>query len=78
MSTAEAFDPGVDADCIHSHCRQKTDVSVFLDQWKRGLYMQGHIKGVDEAFLFINFYYVLVIAMYVSVLMLYHDVSMSI
>ncbi len=33
-STAESFDPRVNADCRHSHCRQKPDVSgvkwVFL------------------------------------------------
>ena len=30
--TAQSFDPGVNADCISYHCRQKPDVSGFFDQ----------------------------------------------
>ena len=38
--TAESFDAGVNGDCIHSHCKQYSQmlmhVSGFFDHWKRG------------------------------------------
>ena len=37
VSTAESFDPGVNADCIHSHFRQS--------QWKRGLSKTYWLEG---------------------------------
>ena len=39
MSTTESCDPGVNADWIHSHCRQKPDVSKLL-WFKASWYME--------------------------------------
>ena len=36
LSTTESLVLGVNADCIHSNCRQKPDVSGCFYQWKMG------------------------------------------